>query len=234
MFADSVRDPDLFFATGISVVDPFIYVETDGQRVIVTSEIEADAARRNSRATDVLLDSKFGCPRADRGRDGVGRRPARGAPPGRRRPRPDEVVVPPSFPVAAADSPPRKGRRGHARPQAVRAPPAGQGRARARRASAPHNGPPRPRWPASSRFSARRPRRATGLVFEGEELTAERVRAEVIATLRAHGCEGEPPITSPGPQGAFVHELGTGPVRPGESLIVDIFPRTPRAGSAPT
>ena len=63
-----------------------------------------------------------------------------------------------------------------------------------------------------------------GLVFEGEELTAERVRAEVIATLRAHGCEGEPPITSPGPQGAFVHELGTGPVRPGESLIVDIFP----------
>ena len=63
-----------------------------------------------------------------------------------------------------------------------------------------------------------------GLVFDGEELTAERVRAEVIATLRAHGCEGEPPITSPGPQGANVHELGTGPIRPGESLIVDIFP----------
>jgi Xaa-Pro aminopeptidase len=63
-----------------------------------------------------------------------------------------------------------------------------------------------------------------GLVLGGDPLTAERVRAEVIATLRAHGCEGEPPITSPGPQGAFVHELGTGQLKPGESLIVDIFP----------
>src|SRR3954463_2634968 len=60
MYADSVRDPDLFFATGISVVDPFIYVEANGKRVIVTSEIEADAARRNSRATDVWLGSSFG------------------------------------------------------------------------------------------------------------------------------------------------------------------------------
>ena len=61
-------------------------------------------------------------------------------------------------------------------------------------------------------------------MFEGEELTAERVRAEVIATLRAHGCEGEPPITSPGPQGRVRARARHGPVRPGESLIVDIFP----------
>ena len=50
IFADSVRDPDLFVATGITIGDPFAYVETDGKRIIVTSELEADVARRtNSR-----------------------------------------------------------------------------------------------------------------------------------------------------------------------------------------
>ena len=103
MFADSVRDSDLFLATGISVVDPFIYVETDGRRVIVTSEIEADAARRNSSATDVWLGSKFGARQLIA--DGMEWDDAQlevlhrvladlGL---------DEVVVPPSFPVAAAD-----------------------------------------------------------------------------------------------------------------------------------
>ena len=116
MFADSVRDSDLFLATGISVVDPFIYVETDGRRVIVTSEIEADAARRNSCATDVWLGSKFGARQLIA--DGMEWDDAQlevlhrvladlGL---------DEVVVPPSFPVAAADLPPRKGRRRAARP----------------------------------------------------------------------------------------------------------------------
>ena len=58
--ADSIRDADLYLATGISVIDPFTYVETNGKRVIVTSELEADAARRNSSATEVWIESDFG------------------------------------------------------------------------------------------------------------------------------------------------------------------------------
>jgi len=223
MYADSVRDPDLYFATGVSVVDPFIYVETDGKRVIVTSEIEADAARRNSRATDVLLDSKFGSRELiaggmswddaqlevlDRVVSELGL---------------NEVVVPPSFPVVYAD---------HLRGKGFTVTPDRKQFELRRRSK-----------DELALTGIRTAQRATesamarvvevlgsstptgeGLAFEGEPLTAERVRAEVIETLRAHGCEGEPPITSPGPQGAFVHELGTGPVRPGESLIVDIFP----------
>ena len=60
IYADSIRDADLYLATGIGVVDPFTYVETDGKRVIVTSELEADAARRNSSATEVWIESDFG------------------------------------------------------------------------------------------------------------------------------------------------------------------------------
>jgi Xaa-Pro aminopeptidase len=223
MLADSVRDADLFMATGISVVDPFIYVETDGRRLIVTSEIEADAARRNSRATDVWLNSKFGA--RDLVAGGMGWDDAQLEVLGRvvAELGLDEVVVPPSFPVVAADL--LRGRGIEVRPDRERF----QVRRRAKdeRALAGIRAAQRGTEAAMARvvevLGASTPK-GDGLVFGGEELTAERVRAEVIATLRAHGCEGEPPITSPGPQGAFVHELGTGPVRPGESLIVDIFP----------
>jgi Xaa-Pro aminopeptidase len=223
MFADSVRDPDLFFATGISVVDPFIYAEADGKRVIVTSEIEADAARRNSRATDVWLGSSFGSrelvaegmPWDEAQLEVLSRVVAKlGL---------DDVAVPPSFPVAAAD---------HLRAKGITVrPDRKQFALRRRSKDEPALAGIRAAQRATEAAMARvveilgsSTPKGDGLVFDGEELTAERVRAEVIATLRAHGCEGEPPITSPGPQGAFVHELGTGPVRPGESLIVDIFP----------
>src|SRR5438045_8794711 len=62
MHADSIRDPDLFAATGVSIVDPFVYLETDGRRLILTSTLEADAARRNSRATDVQTGPHQGTP----------------------------------------------------------------------------------------------------------------------------------------------------------------------------
>jgi Xaa-Pro aminopeptidase len=223
MFADSVRDPDLYLATGITVGDPFIYVESDGSRVIVTSEIEADAASRKSRATDVWLSSRFGSRELvaggmeghDAQLEVLGRVVAElGL---------DEVVVPPSFPVAAAD---------HLRGKGVAVRPDRVQFQRRRRAKDEHalagvRAAQHATEAAMSRvvelLGSSSPK-GEGLVLDGEELTAERVRAEVIDTLRAHGCEGEPPITSPGPQGAFVHELGTGPIRPGESLIVDIFP----------
>src|SRR5579862_7100106 len=60
MYADSIRDPDMFAATGVVVVDPFAYLEMDGRRILLTSTIEADAARRNSRATEVLVTDEFG------------------------------------------------------------------------------------------------------------------------------------------------------------------------------
>jgi Xaa-Pro aminopeptidase len=223
ILADSVRDADLFLATGISVGDPFIYVETNGQRLIVTSEIEADAARRNSTATDVWLSSRFGARELLDG--GMGSDDAQIEVLGRvvADLRLDEVVVPPSFPVVAAD---------HLRGQGVAVQPDRERfqlrrRAKDERALAGIRAAQRATEAAMARvvevLGSSSPK-GDGLMFDGEELTAEHVRAEVIATLRGHGCEGEPPITSPGPQGAFVHELGTGPVRPGESLIVDIFP----------
>ena len=104
IYADSIRDPDLYLATGIAVVDPFTYVETDGKRVIVTSELEADAARRNSSATEVWTGSEFGARELIKGGMELRRgRRSRSSAARWRSSSVTEVAVPPSFPVELAD-----------------------------------------------------------------------------------------------------------------------------------
>jgi Xaa-Pro aminopeptidase len=64
-----------------------------------------------------------------------------------------------------------------------------------------------------------------GLVADGELVTCERVRDVIVSTLRQHGCEGEAPLVGAGPRGALVHDLGSGPINPGEPVIIDVFPQ---------
>jgi Xaa-Pro aminopeptidase len=223
MHADSMRDPDLYAATGVAIVDPFTYLEHDGRRIILTSTLEADGARRNSRATDVLTTGELGM--RDLIRSGVPWNEAELEMIGRllEREHVQSVTVPPRFPLEAGDFLRSRGvqvnvdaqlfwdRRRHKDEREL------QGIRAAQRAAEAAMRTIRELLGSSSPGP-------DGLVLEGETLTCERVRAAVIETLRRHGCGGEPPITAAGPQNANVHELGTGPVRPGESLVADIFP----------
>ncbi len=63
------------------------------------------------------------------------------------------------------------------------------------------------------------------LMLDGAPLTAERVRAAADHLLLDRGYENPPAIIAPGRQGADCHALGAGPIRTGEPVIVDIFPR---------
>lgn len=63
------------------------------------------------------------------------------------------------------------------------------------------------------------------LIYEDQELTSERVRAAIDHFLLDHGYENTTAIVAGGPQGADCHENGTGPLRTGEPIIIDVFPR---------
>ncbi len=63
------------------------------------------------------------------------------------------------------------------------------------------------------------------LVHEGEVLTAERVRAAIDHWLLDRGYVNSPAIVAGGREGSDCHNLGTGPLRTGEPVIIDIFPR---------
>jgi Xaa-Pro aminopeptidase len=63
------------------------------------------------------------------------------------------------------------------------------------------------------------------LLHEGAPLTSERVRAIVNHWFIDLGYVNPPSIIAGGPVGGDCHELGHGPLRTGEPVIVDIFPR---------
>ncbi len=62
------------------------------------------------------------------------------------------------------------------------------------------------------------------LVYGGETLTSELLRFEIEVELLRRGCAADGTITAGGPQAADPHERGSGPLRAGEFIILDIFP----------
>ena len=64
------------------------------------------------------------------------------------------------------------------------------------------------------------------LAVDAEPLTSERVRAAIDVWLLERGYTNPGCIVAGGKQGADGHELGSGPLHTGESVVIDIFPRS--------
>ena len=63
------------------------------------------------------------------------------------------------------------------------------------------------------------------LVFQGKPLTSERVRLAIEIVLLEHGCFARDTIVAGGSQGADPHDRGSGVLRAGEPIVLDIFPQ---------
>ncbi|CAN5306811.1 Xaa-Pro peptidase family protein [soil metagenome] len=62
------------------------------------------------------------------------------------------------------------------------------------------------------------------LEWRGAPLTSGLLRSEIDVELLRRGCAADGTIVAGGPQAADPHERGHGPLKAGESIIVDIFP----------
>lgn len=63
------------------------------------------------------------------------------------------------------------------------------------------------------------------LRLDGELVTSERIRRAITVELLDRGCGLDECIVAAGPDAAKAHAVGSGPIRPNEPVIVDIFPR---------
>ncbi len=63
------------------------------------------------------------------------------------------------------------------------------------------------------------------LRHDGRTLTCERVRRAINLAAMARDCVGGDPIVACGEQSANPHGIGRGPLRAGEAIVIDIFPR---------
>ncbi|MBA4138128.1 MAG: peptidase M24 [Opitutus sp.] len=68
------------------------------------------------------------------------------------------------------------------------------------------------------------------LVHQGQLLTSERLRFLIDVAIKEQGGEARDTIVAGGDQACDPHERGSGPLRPHELIILDIFPRHAASG----
>ena len=84
---------------------------------------------------------------------------------------------------------------------------------------------------AAARDMLRAAEASNGVVMlEGEPLTSERIKARIIEVFNDHDLVSDEMIVAHGGQAASGHDMGSGPIAPGESVVVDLFPRDRETG----
>jgi len=226
--AASDHDPDMLYATRFFAPDPFIFLEQNGKRALVLSDLEIDRGRKEAQADEFVPYSKL-----EREVQGKQRK----APPYEkvlshflRQRGVRSALVPANFPL------------GYAQELAAK-----KIRLRAT------NGLFWPEREAKSDEELRQMRRALviteagmaramevlaasrlgpgkKLSWSGRTLTSEILRAEIdSAILRAGGLPANT-IVAGGDQACDPHERGFGPLKANSLIILDIFPRDARSG----
>ena len=228
MVAASETDPDMLYATRFWAPDPFIYLERNGRRTLVLSDLEIDRARKQADANEFVMFS-------DLEREVQGK--SKKAPPyekvlarflKKRGVR--SAVVPANFPLGYAEElaanrirvramnglfwPEREAKSEkevEMMGRALRITEAGLKR-------------------AIEVLKASKPGPGRKLRWKRKTLTSEMLRAEIdSAVLRAGGVPAGT-IVAGGDQACDPHERGYGPLYADSLIILDVFPRDAKTG----
>ena len=54
IIADSERDSNMYYATGFPAPDPFVFIRKGNEKIMITSDLELDRAKSESKADKVL------------------------------------------------------------------------------------------------------------------------------------------------------------------------------------
>jgi len=226
--APSETDADMLYATRIFIGDPFIFLQQDGKRTLVLSDLEIDRAKKNAKADEFVMFNQLE-------REVQGK--AKKAPPyekvlahfltkrGVKR-----ALVPANFPLGFANEIKRRGialetSNGLFWPEREKKT-AEEIRLLERALRMTETGMKR----GMEILKASKPGAGKKLKWSGKTLTSETLRAEIdSAILRAGGVPTNT-IVAGGDQACDPHERGFGPLRADSLIILDIFPRDGKTG----
>jgi Xaa-Pro aminopeptidase len=226
--AASDTDPDMLYATKFWAPDPFIFLERNGKRTLVLSDLEIDRGRKQADADEFVMFSKIE-------RDVQGK--SRKTPPYEkvlvhflRKRGVKSAIVPANFPLAYAEE-------------------LAAGKIRVRAT----NGLFWPEREAKSEkevemigralriterglkraieiLKASNPGAGKRLYWGGKTLTSEMLRAEIDSAILRAGGIPTGTIVAGGDQGCDPHERGFGPLYANSLIILDVFPRDAKTG----
>ncbi len=227
LYASSLQDADLLYLSGFPAPDPFVFARLpSGEKVLFASDLEYDRARKQSRADQVV---RFMEIQEELKREGARRTDAlacaatwlktRGIP---------LLSVPSGFPIGPARWLQEQG----FQVEVLSGPTAPE-----RRKKSPEEVDQVRRVQAANEEATRKgieligassPDREGYLHLDGEPLTSERVRAEIQKALVDRECFSFGTIVAGGEQACDPHDEGSGPLKAGTFIILDVFPRSLR------
>ncbi|HEX6791001.1 MAG TPA: Xaa-Pro peptidase family protein [Candidatus Krumholzibacteria bacterium] len=228
LYAASEADADVLYATRFFAPDPFVFIRTAaGRRIFVMSDLEIDRARTQSNAHRVLSMSHY----TTRAKERLGRVPRPGDVIAEvlRELRIKSVHVPAGFATGVADT-----LRGHG--ISVHAADGSLFPARRIKSAEEIAHIQRAMRATEAGVDAaigllRRARiRGGWVVLDGRRLTADDVRRAADVEIFSRGYVPAHTIVAPGKHGCDPHDEGSGPIRAGEPVIIDIFPRSQKTG----
>jgi len=228
IYGDTVRSPELRHEIPITVPDPFLYVERDGARHVFVSSLEIvrireldgiDAHANEEVGWDELIAS--GMHREDMYKElvlnacrslGV-----------------TSAVVPRTFPLELGD---------RLRAEGIELTPAREPFAQRRRAKSKTEveGIRRAQRACEAALDAAREllRAATpaesGLEVDGKPLTSEWLKRRIGEVFTEHDMLADEFIVSHGAQSAIGHDMGSGRIKAGEPIVIDLWPRDRETG----
>lgn len=213
IYGDTERSPALRHEVPIAIIDPFLYLESNGTRAVVANSIELPRVSELD-GLEVIRDVELGWDEllasgrerwdvelelAVRAVEHLGL---------------DKASVPAEFPLELAN-------RLRAKGIGVEPDPIEFIRRRRAKTDAEIAGIRRAQKAADAAMA-----RAAELLRGGGELTAEQVRFAMQDVSRDMGCTlGNEAIVGAGAQGAIGHAAGSGPLPPDTPIIIDIWPR---------
>lgn len=224
MIAASEADSSLYYATHFLAPDPFIFLQVDGRKILLMSDLELDRAKAEARVDEVLALSAYEAKARQRWAaphlidtldlilDEYGVR---------------ELLVPAGFGLEHADRLREKGYRVTWRPDPFFEARLIKSEEEIAFIEATQRATERAVGRALDVLRASEIR-GEALYWEGEVLTAEALRRVIHLALLEDDCLGQHTIVAPGVQGCDPHNRGSGPIRPHESLVLDVFPRSNR------
>src|SRR5205809_1796377 len=226
--AASETDPDMLYATKFWAPDPFIFLQRNGKRTLVLSDLEIDRGRKQAKADEFFMFSQF-----EREMQGKSKK----APPyekvlahflKKRGVR--SAVVPANFPLGYAEELAANKIRVHATNglfwpereaksekeiemmgQALRITEKGLKR-------------------AIEVLKASKPGAGKRLRWSGKTLTSEMLHAEIDSTILRAGGIPTGTIVAGGDQACDPHERGFGPLYANSLIVLDVFPRDAKTG----
>jgi len=228
MVADTERDANMLYATGLFVPDPFIYLRATGRPLMVMSDLEIDRARAQAPHCRVASLGQYQQKLRAQGitRPGLAhvvRQVLREK--GIRR-----VTVPDNFPLGLATDLEKLGVKVRARPGNFFPEREIKSAAEVRKISAALVMAEVGMAEAMQVLRTAKIGRDRKLIYHNIPLTSEKLRSVIdCAILQASGLAANT-IVAGGRQACDPHERGYGPLRAHELIIIDIFPRSQKTG----